>query len=99
MCIRLQLMLLFSEEAALGARFVQIPLGRVNDDLRLCRLICGKAAPFRRTCTLRNLLRAGWKAQPSSLRGGGERLKRRRESRRLSASRGGRAAVTTGLCY
>ena len=51
-------------------RLVQIRFAPVNDDLRLRRLTCGKASPFRRTCVQNNLLRAGWKAQPSSLRGG-----------------------------
>ena len=50
---------------------VQITLARFNDDLRLRRLMRGTASPFRRTCALNNLLRAGWKAEPSSLRGGG----------------------------
>jgi hypothetical protein len=54
-----------------GVELVRITVGPINDDLRLRHLICGKASPFRRTCALKNLLRAGWKAEPSSLRGGG----------------------------
>jgi len=49
---------------------------------------------------MNNLLRAGWKAEPSSLPGGGRGLRHRMESRRLSASRGGRAALGAGMrCY
>jgi hypothetical protein len=62
-----------------------------RDSLRLRRLICGKALPFRKACLLKDLLPAGWKAQPSSQRGGGEG-KHCLESQRLSAHRGGRAA-------
>jgi hypothetical protein len=62
--------------------------------LRLRRLTCGKAAPFRRTRVLSNLFRAGWKAEPSSLRGREARLRHWPESRRLSASQGGRAALS-----
>jgi hypothetical protein len=79
--------------AGTGPRLVQITLDRVGDRLRLRRLMCGKAAPFRKACVLKNLLRAGWKAQPSSLRGGGRRLPHWPESRRLSARQGGRAAL------
>ena len=75
-----------------GTRLVQITVGTPGDELRLCRLTCGKAAPFRRTADLNDLLGAGWKAQPSSLRRGGGKVWDRPESRRLSASRDGRAA-------
>ena len=51
-------------------RLVQITLNRGNDDPRLRRLTCGKASPFRSASVPNNLLRAGWKAEPSSLRGG-----------------------------
>jgi hypothetical protein len=46
---------------------------------------------------LSNLFHAGWKAQPSSLRGGGTRLQHRPGSQRLSASQGGRAALSNAL--
>ena len=64
-----------------------------NGDLRLRRLICGKASPFRWTRAPDNLLRAGWKAEPSSLRGAKRKVWNWPESRRLSARQGGRAAV------
>ena len=54
---------------AVRTRLVQIALVTVGDELRLRRLTCGKPLAFRRTPGLNNLLRAGWKAQPSSLRG------------------------------
>jgi len=54
-------------------RLVQITRYPASDDVRLRCLLCGKASPFRRTAVLVNLLRAGWKAQPSSLRGGGRK--------------------------
>jgi hypothetical protein len=76
---------------------VQITLDSANDDLRLRRLLCGKALPFRRTCVLKNLFRAGWQAQPSSLRGTARGARHWPESRRLSAQQGGRAAVSTRL--
>jgi hypothetical protein len=59
----------------------------VGGNPRLRRSLCGKASPFRGTCVPNNFLRAGWKAQPSSLRGGGEKRLRRPESQRLSAQR------------
>jgi hypothetical protein len=80
-------------------RFVQITLVTVGDELRLRRLICGKAEPFRKTPHLNNLLRAGWKAEPSSLRGGGRRVRSWPESRRLSANQGGRAAPSAGVSW
>ena len=43
-------------------RPVQIAVDPVNDDMRLRRLLRGKALPFRRRCALKNFLRAGWKA-------------------------------------
>ena len=63
--------------------------------LRLRRLLCGKALPFRRADVPSNLLGAGWKAQPSSLRQKKREGKHAAESRRLSAQRGGRAALQT----
>ena len=42
----------------------------LGDELRLRRLTCGKAVPFRRTPDLCNFVRRGWKAKPSSRRGG-----------------------------
>jgi hypothetical protein len=54
-------------------RLVQIKPSLVDDPLRLRRLICGKASPFRATGIRNNLIRAGWKAQPSSLCGQGRR--------------------------
>ena len=66
-------------------RLVQITLNGAGVDLRLRRLLCGKAAPFRGASALTNLLRAGWKAQPSSLRGGGGMRWAWPESQRLSA--------------
>jgi hypothetical protein len=51
---------------------VQITIDLMSDDLRLRRLLCGKALPFRRTSVLKNLYHEGWKAEPSSLRGGGK---------------------------
>jgi hypothetical protein len=48
----------------------QITFASVGHNLRLRRVTCGKALPFRQTLYLANLLRAGWKAEPSSLRGG-----------------------------
>ena len=77
---------------------VQITLDPFGDDLRLRRPSadgCGKASPFRRACVLKNLLPAGWKAEPSSLRGGARTIQHWPESRRLSAQRGGRAALCT----
>ena len=53
------------------AMLVQTMLVTVGDELRLCRVTCGKALPFRRRPLLSNRPRAGWKAEPSSLRGGG----------------------------
>jgi hypothetical protein len=41
----------------------------VGHDMRLCRLLRGKALPFREAGILNSLLHAGWEAQPSSLRG------------------------------
>ena len=64
---------------------VQIALNGAGVDLRLRRLLCGKAAPFRGACVVTNLLRAGWKAQPSSLRGGRGMRWAWPESQRLSA--------------
>jgi hypothetical protein len=57
-------------------------VGPVNVHLRLGRLMCGKASPFRRTRFLKNFLPAGWKAQPSSLRGGKGKVRTWPESRR-----------------
>ena len=57
-----------------------------GDDLRLRRLTCGKASPFRWTPEKYNLCLAGWEAKPPSQRGGGPKLQNRPESRRLSAS-------------
>jgi hypothetical protein len=65
-----------------------------DDDLRLGRLTCGKALPFRKPPILNNVLCAGWKARPSSLRRGKQELRIWPESRRLSASQGGRAALS-----
>ena len=48
------------------------PLPNFGSDLRLRRLICGKALPFRTRCVPNNFLPAGWKAEPSSLSGGGQ---------------------------
>jgi len=73
---------------------IQITLDPVSDDLRLRRLPCGKALPSRRACVQKILLRAGWKAEPSSLLGGEGRLRRWPESQRLSANQGGRAAFS-----
>jgi hypothetical protein len=53
------------------------------------------SSPFRKMCVLNILLRTGWKARPSSLCGGGRRFGQWTESRRLSARRGGRAALST----
>jgi hypothetical protein len=78
-------------------RFVQITFDAVSADLRLRRLLCGKALPFRRTCLLKNLFRAGWKAEPYTLRGTARRVRHWPESRRLSAQQGGRAALSTRL--
>jgi hypothetical protein len=43
-----------------------------NDRLRLRRLTCGKASPFRTTCILGDFLCAGRKAEPSGRLGEGE---------------------------
>jgi len=51
-------------------RLVQLTHDPATCDLRLRRLLRGKAGPFRRAGALDNLLPPGWKAQPSSLRGG-----------------------------
>jgi hypothetical protein len=64
---------LFLGERAIYYRLVQITRAPASYDVRLRRLPCGKASPFRRTTALVNLLRAGWKAEPSSLRGGGRK--------------------------
>jgi hypothetical protein len=53
-------------------RLVQITLNEVGAELRLRRLLCEKALPFRCPCTLTNLLRALWKAAPSRRRGQGK---------------------------
>jgi hypothetical protein len=81
------------------ATFVQIAFVAVGDDLRLRRLTCGKALPFRKTPDLNNLLLAGWKAKPSSLQAEGQGARHWPESRRLSASRGGRAALSVGVSW
>jgi len=65
---------------------VQISVNSVSPDQRLCRLTCGKALPFRRTGVLSSFYHAGWKAEPSSLHGGGRRLSRCPERPSLSAS-------------
>ncbi len=80
--------------AGASDKLVQITLDRVGDGLRLRRLMCGKASPFRGAGVLKNLLRAGWKAEPSSLCGGGRGLRHWPESRRLSARQGGGAALS-----
>jgi hypothetical protein len=49
---------------------VQVTLVTAGNDLRLCRLTCGKALPFRSAPEMNNLLRAGWVAEPPSQRGG-----------------------------
>jgi len=64
----------------------QIVLVTDRDDLRLRRLTCGKALPFRGAPDESDLLRAGRKAQPSGLRRGGRRVQDWPKSRRLSAS-------------
>ena len=66
-------------------RLVQITLNGAGVDLRLRRLMCGKAGPFRGASSLTDLLRAGWKAEPSSLPGGGDMRWAWPESQRLSA--------------
>jgi hypothetical protein len=43
-------------------RLVHIAVDPANDDMRLGRLLRGKALPFRRRCVLKNFLRTGWKA-------------------------------------
>src|SRR5579863_627237 len=53
-------------------KLVQITLNGPAVDLRLRRLLCGKAEPFRGDWVQANLLRLGWKAEPSS-RGGGKK--------------------------
>jgi hypothetical protein len=50
---------------------VQITLVTVCDDLRLRRLTYGKPLPFRWASDRNSLVRAGWKAEPTSLRGRG----------------------------
>ena len=44
---------------------VQITAKPLTHDLRLCRLLCGKAPPFRGGKTPTNPFRAAWKAEPS----------------------------------
>jgi len=75
---------------------VQITLDPADGNLRLRRLLCGKASPFRGACLSNNFLRAGWKAQPSSRRGGG-RMQPGPESQRLSAERGGKAVLRSRI--
>jgi hypothetical protein len=76
---------------------VHVTLVAVGETLRLRRLTCGKALPFRRSPISNNLLPAGWEAEPPSQRGGRARVRNRPESRRLSAGRGGRAAAMADL--
>jgi len=78
-------------------RLVQITDDPATCDLRLRRLLRGKARPFRAADVLRNLLPAGWKAEPTSLRGGKREAQNRPERRSLSAQRGGGAAFQTSL--
>jgi hypothetical protein len=59
--------------ADVSPRLVQVTRYPASYDVRLRRLLCGKASPFRGTTVLVNLLHAGWKAQPSSLRGEGRK--------------------------
>jgi hypothetical protein len=63
-------------------RFVQITLDSVNDQLRPCPLTCGKALLFQRGLRLKNFLRAGWKAEPSSPRARERKMRHGAESRR-----------------
>jgi len=86
-------------EYLLHVRLVQITLVTPGEELRLRRLICGKALPFRRAPDLNSLLRAGWKAVRSSLHGGRRQVRGWQESRRLSASRGGGAALSAGVSW
>ena len=51
-------------------RLVKITLTPVGGNPRLRRPLCGKASPFRGNGVPNNSLRAGWKAEPSSRRGG-----------------------------
>ena len=51
-------------------KLVQITVTPLTGDLRLRRLLCGKAPPFRGGRTPTTPLRATWKAQPSKGRGG-----------------------------
>jgi len=81
------------------ATLLQITLVTLGDDLRLRRLTCGKALPFRKTSELSNLLLAGWKAEPSSLRAGGNGVRHRPESRRLFRRLTGRAALCVGVSW
>jgi hypothetical protein len=66
--------------------------------LRLGRLLCGKALPFRSGKAITNLLRAAWKAEPSRRRGEEESGQAGPERRSLSAQRGGRAGWNTKIC-
>ena len=78
---------------------VQITVATVGHKSRLRRLTCGKALPFRRTPDRDKLLGAGWKAEPSSLRREAGEGSHRPESRRLSPSQRGRAAVSLGVFW
>jgi len=60
---------------------VQITKRRLRGDMRLRRLLCGKAAPFRRRRPRTNLLRPAWKAQPSRWGGQVENRKLGRKGR------------------
>jgi hypothetical protein len=55
-------------------RLVQITFEPAGQDVRLRRLLCGKAAPFRRRVSKPNSFFAGWKAGPSSRRRGGKEV-------------------------
>jgi len=79
-------------------KFVRITRAVAGDNLRLRRVTCRKALPFRRTPSVDNLLRSGWEAQPPSRSGGGPRVPDWPESRRLSASQGGKAAAVAYSC-
>jgi len=51
-------------------RLLEVTIRPFEDELRLRRLLCGKALPFRGVRDLVIPLGAGWKAEPSSLRQG-----------------------------
>ena len=86
------------ETAGRGLRssaLVQITVWRMTDDLRLRRLLCGKAPPFRGGEITANLLRAVWKAEPPRRCGGRRNGQTGPERQSLSAQRSGRAAWST----